>query len=270
MAVAGLVVAATLDPARADLRVEAGWSGAVVEARGVQGARATPVGGRGGDRRRKGARLAAAGGGGVWRRGVGCGGEGGSDGSVLAIARSGARCERGGGWRRGCSGGGRRRGCRRGRRGCRHGSGGGGAWRSVEARPAVWRTARPVEMRPAAWHGGRLGGVESGTARGAWRQAQQRGDAAGSGRPVWHVEERPAAWRLPTTRGCAAGGAGAATEAVARPLSARWQPPAAPTGVLAAVQRGCGRLWRRWLAELRGPVPWPPWPVLVSAAEECG
>ncbi|EAY81833.1 hypothetical protein OsI_37002 [Oryza sativa Indica Group] len=35
-------------------------------------------------------------------------------------------------------------------------------------------------------------------------------------------------------------------EADARPLSAQWQPPATPTGVLTTVQRGCGRLWRRW------------------------
>uniref|UniRef100_A0A0E0FIC4 Uncharacterized protein n=1 Tax=Oryza nivara TaxID=4536 RepID=A0A0E0FIC4_ORYNI len=36
------------------------------------------------------------------------------------------------------------------------------------------------------------------------------------------------------------------TEAVERPLSVRWQPPAAPTSILTAVQQGCGRLWRRW------------------------
>uniref|UniRef100_A0A0E0FQM2 Uncharacterized protein n=1 Tax=Oryza nivara TaxID=4536 RepID=A0A0E0FQM2_ORYNI len=109
-------------------------------------------------------------------------------GSTSTIAGSGVRCGMGGGWRRGCSGGGRQRGCRQ--RGCRgqreqrrHGSGGGGTWRSVEARPAMWRPARPVEMRSAAWHGGRLGSVESGASRGVWRPAQQRGDAAGSGRP---------------------------------------------------------------------------------------
>nr|ABB46635.1 hypothetical protein LOC_Os10g02780 [Oryza sativa Japonica Group] len=159
-----MAAAATLDLARADLRVEAGRSCAVVEAGGVQGARATPAGGHGGDRRRKGAGLAAAGGdgrrrGGVWAAVVKAAATepatSGITGSASAIAGSGARYGRGGGWRRGCSGGGRWRGCWRGRRGCRRGSGGGGAWRIVEARPAVWRPVQPVEMRPAAWRGGR-------------------------------------------------------------------------------------------------------------------
>uniref|UniRef100_A0A0D3ES69 Uncharacterized protein n=1 Tax=Oryza barthii TaxID=65489 RepID=A0A0D3ES69_9ORYZ len=101
----------------------------------------------------------------------------------------------------------------------RRGSGGGGTWRSVEVRPAVWRPARPVEMRPAVWRGGRLGGVESGASRGVWRPAQQRGDAAGSERPVRRVEAWPAAWRLATARGCAAGGGRDAGESLALPLA---------------------------------------------------
>ncbi|EAY85935.1 hypothetical protein OsI_07298 [Oryza sativa Indica Group] len=80
MAAVGLVAAATLDPAWADLRVEAGRSGAVVEAGGVQGVQATAAGGRGGDRRRRGTGLAAAGGGEDWWQGVGRGGEGGGGG----------------------------------------------------------------------------------------------------------------------------------------------------------------------------------------------
>uniref|UniRef100_A0A0E0NU61 DUF834 domain-containing protein n=1 Tax=Oryza rufipogon TaxID=4529 RepID=A0A0E0NU61_ORYRU len=80
MAAAGIVAAATLDPAWADLRVEAGRSGAVVEAGGVQGVQATAAGGRGGDRRRRGTGLAVAGGGEDWWQGVGRGGEGGGGG----------------------------------------------------------------------------------------------------------------------------------------------------------------------------------------------
>uniref|UniRef100_A0A0E0NHV4 Uncharacterized protein n=1 Tax=Oryza rufipogon TaxID=4529 RepID=A0A0E0NHV4_ORYRU len=89
MVAAGLVAAATLDPARANLRVEAGRSGAVVEAGGVQGARATAAGGRGGDRRRRGAGLAAVGGGRDWRWDVGHGGEGGGRRRRRGVGRGG-------------------------------------------------------------------------------------------------------------------------------------------------------------------------------------
>uniref|UniRef100_A0A0E0QVQ6 Uncharacterized protein n=1 Tax=Oryza rufipogon TaxID=4529 RepID=A0A0E0QVQ6_ORYRU len=201
-----MAAAATLDLVRADLRVEAGRSCAVVEAGGVQGARATPAGGHGGDRRRKGAGLAAAGGdgrrrGGVWAAVVKAAATesatSGITGSASAIAGSGARCGRGGGWRRGCSGGSKWRGCWRGRRGCRRGSGGGGAWRIVEAGPAVWRPVQPVEMRPAAWRGGRCGlwSVEAGSV--AWNRVRhvERGGRLNS------VEMLPTAggrrWRKP-------------------------------------------------------------------------
>nr|BAD21459.1 hypothetical protein [Oryza sativa Japonica Group]BAD21601.1 hypothetical protein [Oryza sativa Japonica Group] len=208
MVAAGLVAAATLDPARANLRVEAGRSGAVVEAGGVQGARATAAGGRGGDRRRRGAGLAAAaagGGGGVWaavvKAAVAESTTSGITGSASTIAGSGAR---------------------RQREHRRRGSGGGGAWRSVEARPVVWRPARPVEMRPAAWRGGRLGSVESGAAGGV-----EAGDGAWLcgrrwQRPVQHVEARPAAWmasRASTTGPLAALAGSNAGESLAVPLA---------------------------------------------------
>uniref|UniRef100_A0A0E0CNH2 Uncharacterized protein n=1 Tax=Oryza meridionalis TaxID=40149 RepID=A0A0E0CNH2_9ORYZ len=208
MVAAGLVAAATLDPARANLRVEAGRSGAVVEAGGVQGARATVAGGRGGDRRRRGAGLAAAGGGRDWRRRQAEAATGGGvwaavvkaaaaesatsgiTGSASTIAGSGARCGRGGGWQRGCGGGGDAGGSRSR----------GGVALVVVARGGAWRRGRWCGGWRGPWRCGRRRGVEAGLA--AW---SRRGDAASSGRPVPHVEARPAAWRLATARGCAAG-----------------------------------------------------------------
>uniref|UniRef100_A0A0E0NHV3 Uncharacterized protein n=1 Tax=Oryza rufipogon TaxID=4529 RepID=A0A0E0NHV3_ORYRU len=156
------------------------------------------------------------------------------------------------------------RGCRRQREQRRRGSGGGGAWRSVEARPVVWRPARPVEMQPAAWRGGRLGSVESGASRGVWRPARQRG----VGCVTWSVEAGSAAWRRGWQReaGAACRGAAGGVEAGdgAWLCGRRWQRPSVQQGNV-----GDDRLRRGLNAcEMSWTIVWPSmWGACVDAGE---
>jgi hypothetical protein len=72
------------------------------------------------------------------------------------------------------------------------------------------------------------------------------------------------------------GGCEALVGAVATSGYAHWRLDDGAAGLRAlvatvvAAQRGVGARGGDGSGELRRPVPWPPWPVLVGAAEECG